>query len=181
MIAHLARAGLNIKQDGGLADVVARLGDATVIVECKRPQSDAGVESAISAARDQLVRRYKERKKSALTTGFIALDLIKILNPTLSVAKDEPDKVMMSRIGDSMDLLTDRYRRVWDRVPDKRTAGVLYRYSEIAWNEVRKTISWNYKYGVTPLANRSSARVEVVRSVRKALDHVALSDGTPLA
>jgi hypothetical protein len=93
---------------------VARLGDATVIVECKRPQSDAGVESAISAARDQLVRRYKERKKSALTTGFIALDLTKILNPTLSIARDEPDKVMMSRIGDAMDSLTDRYRRVWE-------------------------------------------------------------------
>ena len=52
---------------------------------------------------------------------------------------------------------------------------------EIAWNEARRTISWNYKYGVAPLADRSSSRVEVVRNVRKALDNVALSDGAPLA
>jgi hypothetical protein len=180
VIAHLARAGLTIEQDGGLADAVARLGDATIIVECKRPQSDARIERAICDARDQLVNRYKERKKSALTTGFVALDLTKMLNPTLSVAKDEADKDMMSRIGDAMDSLNDRYRRVWDRVRDKRTAGVLYRYSEVAWSEARRTISWNYKYGVTPITNRSVARVEVVRAIQKALDRVALSEGAPL-
>jgi hypothetical protein len=50
--------------------------------------------------RDQLVDRYKQRKKSALTTGFIALDLTKIFNPTLSGTKDESGRAMMPRIGD---------------------------------------------------------------------------------
>jgi hypothetical protein len=131
--------------------------------------------------RDQLVDHYKQRKKVALTTGFIALDLTKILNPTLSVQKDEPHRAMMSRIGDAMDDLNDRYCRVWDRVRDKRTAGVLYRYSEVAWSEVRKAIVWNHKYGGSAITGRSAARVELVRNVEKALNRVALSEGMPLA
>ena len=180
VIAHLARAGLTIEQDGGLADVVARLGEATVIVECKRTQSETGLEHAISDARDQLVERYKKRKRSGLTTGLIALDLTKIFNPNLSVAKDEPDRTMMARIGDDMDSLTERYRRVWDRVRNKRTAGVLYRYGEVAWSESHRTISWNYKYAVTPITCGSSARVEIIRLIQKALDRLALSEGIPL-
>jgi hypothetical protein len=78
VIANLAMAGLTIQQEDGLADVVARLEGATVIVECKRPQSEAHMERAICDARDQLVTRYKSRRQiRPHTTGIIALDLTK--------------------------------------------------------------------------------------------------------
>lgn len=181
VIANLAQAGLTIEQEGGLADVVARLGGVTVIVECKRPQSEARMERAICDARDQLVTRYKSRRKiRPHTTGIIALDLTKVINPTLSLAINEPDGAMRSRIGEAIDSLNNDCCRFFDRIRDQRIAGVLYRYSEITWNGVRKTISWNSKYDVRPITNRTSVRVEVVRSIQKALNRVALSEGTPL-
>jgi hypothetical protein len=79
-----------------------------------------------------------------------------------------------------MDALILRYAKVSDRVRDKRTAGVLLRHSELAWNEADRRMSWTYKFGITPLTNRTAVRVDVVRRVQQALDRAALSEGTPL-
>ncbi len=87
---------------------------------------------------------------------------------------------MTSRIGKAIESLNNDCCRFFDRIRDQRTAGVLYRYSEITWNGVRKTISWNSKYDVRPITNRSSVRVEVVRSIQKVLNRVAPSEGTPM-
>jgi hypothetical protein len=59
VIARLSAAGLAIRQDGGISDVVAQLGSTPVIVECKRPQSEVGIPRAIADARYQLAKRYR--------------------------------------------------------------------------------------------------------------------------
>lgn len=178
--AQLTRAGFAVQQDDGLADVVAFLGSSKVILECKRPQSKTGVSTAIRKARDQLDTRY-QNPYDADATGFIALDVTKLLNPDFLIATEEPVAAMKTRIDSAMNELIEDHNELWDRVRDQRTAGVLLRYSELAWSEQRRTMEWRYKYGVSPFTRRSDERVSVVKAVEAALNRLALSDGTPIA
>lgn len=179
IIARLAKAGLTIQQDEGLADVVARLGDTTCIVECKRPYSKAGVRDAILRAGDQLERRYQQ-PQSADAIGFIAIDLTRVFNPQLEVKYDVPIHEMEARMTDTMDALVAEYGKEFDRVRDKRTTGVLLRHSELAWIQSSQSMSWMHKYGVTPFTRRSPAKVDIVWALKDALERLRRLEGMPV-
>jgi hypothetical protein len=174
VIARLAAAGLSIKQDGGDSDVIAHLGGTTVIVECKRPQSEAGIPGAISDARFQLAKRYREPRKSG-ATGFIALDITKAFNPTLSVSSYMHRREVVTLIRERMESVVKKYANSWDRVQEKQTAGVLIRLSVLAWVKEDRTMSWIHKSGITPFVGRGEARVGVVRAVEQAVDRAVMS------
>ncbi|MGO8855132.1 MAG: hypothetical protein ACLQO1_05405 [Steroidobacteraceae bacterium] len=174
VIASLATAGLSIRQDGGVADVVAQLGSTTVIVECKRPQSEAGIHRAITDARHQLAKRYREARRSS-TTGFIALDLIKVSNPNLSVTSDIRRREVVSLIRQRKESVVKMYANSWNSVQEEQTAGVLLRLSVLAWIKEDRTMSWIYKSGITPFVGRSETQVGVVRAVQHAVDRAVMS------
>jgi hypothetical protein len=177
IIARLAQAGLTVQQDEGLADVVACLGETTYIVECKRPYSKAGVAEAIRKAGDQLETRY-EHSRCTDAVGFIALDLTRVFNAKLNVGDSFFfQREFEAKITGDMDALVAEYGEQFDRVTNKRTAGVLLRYSELAWVESTGTMSWFHKYGVTPFTRRSPAKVDTVWAVRSALERLRLSEG----
>ena len=177
VIARLATAGLIIQQDENLADVVARLGNTIYVVECKRPQSEAGVYDAIRGARKQLDTRYLQMD-TANATGFIALDLTKVFNPTLSVTDDMSAHEMVPQINTRMRSLLRRHIKDWERVKDDRTAGILLRHSELAWIESNKRMSLFHKYAITHVPGRSPARRVTVTAVEEALNRALLSEGT---
>ena len=179
VIARLAKAGLAIQQHEGLADVVARLGDTTYVVECKRPYSKTGVGNLILRAGEQLETRYQQ-PGSADATGFIALDLTRVFNPQFEVKNDVPLHEMEVRMTEIVDALVAEYGKQFDRVRDKRTAGVLLRHSELAWIEPSQTMSWMHKYGVTPFTRRSPARVDTVWALKDALERLCRSEGLPI-
>jgi hypothetical protein len=178
VIASLATAGLSIRQDGGVADVVAQLGSTTVIVECKRPQSVTGIHRAIADARHQLAKRYREARRPS-TTGFIALDLTKVWNPNLSVTSDMRRREVVSRIRHHMESVVKMYANSWNSVQEEQTAGVLLRLSVLAWIKEDRTMSWIYKSGITPFVGRSETRVGVVRAVEHAVNRAVMSGASP--
>jgi Holliday junction resolvase len=177
VMARLATAGLSIGQDGGLPDVVAQLGGTSVIVECKRPQSEAGIPRAISDARNQLAKRYREARRSR-PTGFIALDITKACNPALSVTSDMRRSEVVSQINLRMESLVKKYANSWNGVREEQTAGVLLRLSVLAWIKEDRTMSWFHKSGITPFVGRSKMRVGIVREVEQAVNHAVMSDGS---
>jgi hypothetical protein len=178
VISTLAASGLSIRQDGGDADVVAQLGDSTIIVECKRPQSETGIHRAITDASHQLARRYRETRRSR-AVGFIALDLTKLSNPDLSVSSDMSRLAVISLIRQRMESVVKTYANSWNGVREEKTAGVLLRLSVLAWINEDKTMSWFHKSGITPLRGRSEARVSLVRSVQHAVDRAVMGGVSP--
>lgn len=172
VIASLATAGLSIRQDGGVSDVVAQLGSTTVIVECKRPQSESGIHRAITDASYQLAKRYRKARSGA--TGFIALDLTKLSNPNLSVTSDMRRSEIVSLIRQRMESLVKNYANSWNSVREEQTAGVLLRISVLAWTKEDRTMSWIHKSGITPLVGRREVRVGVVRAVQQAVDQAVM-------
>lgn len=122
-IAQLATSGLSVaEEDNGLADVTARFGSSSILVECKRPQSASGVPKAIRAARLQLIERYK-RIDTTDITGFIALDITKVLNPKLSLAISSRTLEAASSVSAGMEAFVARYAESWDRVRELEYVG----------------------------------------------------------
>ena len=147
VMARLATAGFITQPDSGLADVVVRRGETTYIMECKRPQSDAGVYDAIRDARKQLDVRYQQMPATN-PIGFIALDVTKLFNPELTVPDVVRPLEIISLIPKRMATFLDTRRRDFERVSDARTAGILVRYSVLAWAEASQCLCWLHHYGV---------------------------------
>ena len=173
VIARWAAAGLEIRQDDDLSDVVAHLGNQRVIVECKRPQSEAAIPQAIASARLQLARRYRAREGEG-ATGFIALDLTKVSNPDLSVTVDIPSNQVVSLIRQRMESVVKKHAPSWNKVKEKQTAGVLLRLSRLAWIKADRTMLWIHKHGITPFVGRCNQRVAVVRAIEEATDRAVI-------
>ena len=117
---------------------------------------------------------------SADAIGFIALDLTRVFNPKLEVKKDAPLHEMEVRMTKIMDVLVAEYGKEFDKVKDKRTAGVMLRHNELAWIESNQTISWMHKYGVTPFTRRSPVWAGTVWALKDALERLRRSEGLPI-
>ena len=106
-------------------------------------------------------------------------NLTKVIRPNLVLTDEVSLREMDRQITASMDSLITRYSRVWDRVRDKRTAGVLLRKGVLAWVESNKRMTWVYKYGVAPFTRRSPAQLATIWAVKEALDRLARLEGSP--
>jgi hypothetical protein len=73
--AHLVTGGVSLVESH-VSDVTAALEGATVFIECKRLQSERGVETTLSKAKDQLRAAY-DMHVGADDVGFIAFDITK--------------------------------------------------------------------------------------------------------
>ena len=72
------------------SDVAVQVATQTVVVECKRPQSEGALERNVDDARHQLQNHYKSAKRPDCV-GVIAVDLTKILNPNLDLLRGFPE------------------------------------------------------------------------------------------
>lgn len=149
-----------------------------MIVECKRPRSDASIPGAIADARHQLAKRYREVRRSNIT-GFIALDLTKASNPNLAVTSYTCRREVVSLISQRMESVNTMCTNSWNWVREEQTAGVLLRLSTLAWVKEDRSMSWVYKTGITPIVGRSETRVGVVRAVQHAVNRAVMSGANP--
>lgn len=131
--AQLQSAGYAIDFDAP-ADVVGfENGGVRVLIECKRPKTNGGVDRSIVRASQQLARA---RGNGCLETGLIALDLTRLANPefryvdaaTVDQAFAELDRQTAIALRGMREELT----RAWqDADPNALTDGVLLRVRSI--------------------------------------------------
>lgn len=169
VMARLATAGFITQPDSGLADVVVRMGGTTYIMECKRPQSEAGVYDAIRDARRQLDVRYQQMPATN-PIGFIAVDVTKLFNPELTVPNVVRPVELISLIPKRMATFLDSRRKEFEKVSDARTAGILVRYSVLTWAEASQCLCWLHHYGVRHMPDAHAVGLRAVKVVEEAIN-----------
>jgi hypothetical protein len=113
------------------SDVAVRVATRTVVVECKRPQSEDALERNVDDARRQLRKRYKLAKRPGYV-GVIAVDLTKILNPNHDLLRGFPAAEIGDVLGGAMEEYSREHERVWQKNRDPQTAAVLLRLNIMA-------------------------------------------------
>jgi hypothetical protein len=113
------------------SDVAVRVATCTVVVECKRPQSEDALERNVDDARHQLRKRYKSASRPG-SVGMIAVDLTKILNPNHDLLGGFPEAEIGKVLGGALEDYSREHERVWQKNRDRQTAAVLLRLNVMA-------------------------------------------------
>jgi hypothetical protein len=113
------------------SDVAVRVAAYTVVVECKRPQSEDSLERNVDDARHQLRNRYKSANRSGCV-GIIAVDLTKILNPNHNLLRGVPEAEIGEVLSGALEDYSREHERVWQKNRDRQTAAVLLRLNVMA-------------------------------------------------
>ena len=113
------------------SDVAVRVATRTVVIECKRPQSEGALERNVDDARRQLRRRYKSAKRPGCV-GVVAVDLTKILNPNHDLLRGFPVAQIGEVLGGTLEDYSREHERVWQKNRDQQTAAVLLRLNAMA-------------------------------------------------
>jgi hypothetical protein len=106
-------------------DLITRVPNCTILIECKRPQSEKKVARSIQDATKQLIEHFENYPRGFVRYGFIALDISVVMNPErMFVLGDSYDAINQEADSLFHRLLKDfglalSYRR------DKRVLGVL--------------------------------------------------------
>ncbi len=113
------------------SDVAVRFATRTVVVECKRPQSEDALERNVDDARRQLRKRYRSANRPGYV-GIIAVDLTKILNPNNDLLRGFPQAEIGEILGGSLADYSRAHEQVWQKNRDAQTAAVLLRLNAMA-------------------------------------------------
>lgn len=122
--AYFAIAGYKIDLSTD-ADLSIEDVNTMLFVECKRPQSENGIEPNINDALKQLTRRYEESNFNGEKRGLLALSISKIVNPEqrLLVAKDDQD--LHTKMSNILEKFIRKYEYLWAKPKDARTLGII--------------------------------------------------------
>lgn len=165
--AHLVTGGVALIESG-ISDVTAALEGSAVFVECKRLQSERGVETTLSKAKRQLRAAY-DMQSGADHVGFIAFDISKLCTagsqPLRAASIDDVHVWTMRHIHGFL----ERHLPLWNRVEEVRTGAVIVRLcvmAEVGHGETN--LCYHQHYGVGRL-DREAAVEHIVDRVSLAL------------
>jgi hypothetical protein len=130
LAARIVAAGLPLDRSVP-SDVSVRLATRTVVIECKRPQSENALEGNVDDARHQLRERYRTADRPGFV-GVIAIDLTKVLNPNLELLRDVPESEIGEILSGALADYSREHERMWQKNRDQRTSAVLLRLSVVA-------------------------------------------------
>jgi hypothetical protein len=165
--AHLVTGGAVLLQSNA-SDVNVSLDGATVLVECKRLQSEAGVEAALSKAKAQLRAAY-DKSAGANPVGFIAFDITKTCIPG-----SEPLRLVDLRDTHVWTLertrsFVERHLSLWNRIEDERIGGIVVRLCVMAEIGLGETNLHYCQHYVVASLERGSAVLQIVDQLSLAL------------
>jgi hypothetical protein len=159
-------------------DVAAKVGSRTVLIECKRPQNEEGVQKRINEARYQLRHNYQNALRPGYF-GVIALDLTKLSNPDFAVLSN----ISRNEVADVLHRhLVDYYgehQPLWKQIRERKTAGVVLRVSVLAQFSDDSILTWCQQYGIAFLPGRSRLATQTVQAIGDALAAATKQEGNP--
>lgn len=130
MAARIVAGGLPLDRSVP-SDISVRVATRTVVIECKRPQSEKALEGNVDDARHQLRERYRTANRPGYV-GVIAIDLTKVLNPSLELLRDVPESEIDEALSGALADYSREHERVWQKNRDQQTSAVLLRLSIMA-------------------------------------------------
>ena len=143
VMSVLARAGVAI--DFSIdADVAAQFERRTIIIECKRPQSEGAVPKRLGEGIKQLERKYQNPDRIRCK-GIVALDITKAVNPEFNIFVTR-ESVDIDRV---MSIVVDQFigrnEGIWSNFQSSKTIGILLRLRQM--NSVETETSAKLFYG----------------------------------
>jgi hypothetical protein len=164
--AHLL-TGDAVLLESNACDVIASVQGVTALIECKRLQSERGVEAALSKAKAQLRVAY-DTCSGANHVGFVAFDITKTC-----IAGSQPLRVAEARDVDVWTMerihsFLEHHISLWNRIEDERIGAIIVRLcamGEIGLDETN--LLHCQHYGV--------ARLERGAAVQAAVDGLTLA------
>jgi hypothetical protein len=128
--AHLVTGGA-VLLESNASDAIVSLPGATAFIECKRLQSERGVEAALSKAKDQLRAAYDTRT-DANCVGFVAFDITKTC-----IAGSQPIRVADPRDVNAWTMarirsFLERHHSLWGRIEEECIGGIIVRLCVMA-------------------------------------------------
>jgi hypothetical protein len=165
--AHLVSGGAILLPSDG-SDITVSLDGATALVECKRLQSERGVEAALSKARDQLLAAC-DKMAGAGHVGVIAFDITKTC-----MTSAEPLRLADFRDTHVWTLqrirsFIERRLPLWNRIEDERIGGIVIRSCVMAEVGLGETNLQYCQHYVVAHLERGSAVQQIVDQLSLAL------------
>ena len=119
-------AGANLKLGGQRADLLIDHFGSNIYGECKRPQSEQGIEENIAKAVDQLRHRFASDPRPDSSAGFIAIDISKAVSSGSKWLQVEREDDIQPNLSNEAVRLHKLYAHDYEREDDPRVLGVLY-------------------------------------------------------
>jgi hypothetical protein len=137
-----------------------------VLVECKRPQSEEGVERNVIRASKQLGSKYRSSDRLGYR-GVIALDLSKMSNPEFGIIPDIRADQIGARLDGHLKTFIDSHSHVWRKIKERRTIAVMARMSLMAVcsGDRGPQLTYCQQYVMAPLPHAGARNVALARQL----------------
>lgn len=106
-------------------DVLCKLLESPVYIQCKRPFRERTIPDNIDDARYQLTRDL-DRADNASARGVIAISVSRVFNCGDQLFAGADEDVVKSRLGDEVQALGESVNGSWNAIVDARIIGILF-------------------------------------------------------
>jgi hypothetical protein len=126
--ARLVDSGLGLVASDR-SDVESSIEQMRLVIECKRPQTEAKVERRAKDARDQLLAKLPD---GAIALGIVALDLTKLTNPKFDLLVRMPAEAGTEALANYLIAFFHRRSELFARIASQYVVALLLRISILA-------------------------------------------------
>ncbi len=140
MAALFVLAGFEIDLTS-LADIIVKINEFQVFIECKRPQSETGVNGNINDALSQLNKRYEVATDQNLARGIIALSVSKISNQNTNFIETNDELSIRPILFRKNKEFADKFGKKWQHPSNEKTIGAILQLNTSAYFHRSKLVT----------------------------------------
>jgi hypothetical protein len=115
-------------------DLITRVSGHTLLVECKRPQSENKVLRSIKKATRQLMKHFKNYNRGDMLRGLIVLDISIVMNPQRMYLNADSDEAIDAELRALLDDFQTEFKSALGYGRDKRILGILFFAKVLGYN-----------------------------------------------
>jgi len=173
--ARLVDSGLGLIPSDR-SDVESTIERMRLVIECKRPRTEAKVERRTKDARDQLLAKMASgARDSAL--GIIALDLTRLTNPEFGLLVRMPADAGTEALANYLRAFFDRRAEFFAHISSQHVSGLLLRISILAHFTGELSPTYCQQWTLVGLRSAGQRARWALRALNQALQLGTVKDG----
>lgn len=150
-------------------DIAGRFDNRSILLECKRPQSNKKIEANVKDAFKQLERKYQNPIRTRYR-GIIAIDISKLINPKFQLYIQQTEHDIESGLSGIVDDFIRSNERYWQLDRNSKTIGVLIRLGVMGIiKEKNDLLTYCQQYGLTPINNSGHRNIQTAKALAQTL------------
>ena len=168
MAARLLAAGLSLEEKIR-SDITTRVGTRVVLLECKRPHSEAGVERSVMDAKHQL-KQHCDGVDGSQRLGVVAVDLTRLTNPDFELLRGITTTEGAEFLAGYLRNYHDTHKRLWARLHGTKAIGVILRLSVLAHFSDDRSLTYCQQYAIAARPGVRSLEESTLRQLSNAME-----------